>query len=132
MFISIDIEPAVRAHVILLKPRFKAVDVKVMLTSQKEYLVAIDIRLQANSTDSVRVLFHNSLYRYLLEYFLSHSKLLFDLFVHILIIDLFESVDVHPLDRGRLTTMAILVLVVVLKDTLPLVVPVDEVKVILP
>jgi hypothetical protein len=33
MFISIDIESAVGAYVILLKPRFKAVNVKVVLAS---------------------------------------------------------------------------------------------------
>jgi len=133
MLISVNIEPAVGAYVILLKPRFEAVDMKVMLARQKEHFVALDVCLDAYSAHPVGVLFEDRLDRDLLEHLLPDSELLFFLLVHVLVVELFEGVNVHALDwriiRG--SSGAVLVLVVVFEDTLPLVVPVDEVQVVL-
>lgn len=99
MLISVNIEPAIGAYVILLKPRFEAVDVKVMLARQKEDLVALDVRLDAYSAHPVGVLFDDRLDRDLLEHLLPHSELLLLLLVHVLVVQLLESVNVHALDR---------------------------------
>lgn len=138
MFISINVESAVRAYVILLKPRFEAVYMKVMFAPQKEHFVALDIGLEADSAHPVGVLLDHSLDRDLLEYLLPHSELLLDLLVHVLVVELFEGVDVHALNWGKVVVVGgggiyspVLVLVVVFEDTLPFVVPVDEVQVVL-
>ncbi len=60
----IDIKSAIRAYVILVEPRFKAFNVKVMLARQKEDLLPVLIRLQANCTHPARILLHDCLYRY--------------------------------------------------------------------
>ena len=136
MFISVNIESAIRAYVIFLKPRFKALDMKVMLAPQKEHLIPIHICLYANRTYPIRILLNHSLYRYLLQYLLSHTKLLLNLLVHVLIVQLLEGVYVHTFYRGVLGVVrgggspSVLVLVVVFEDTLPLIVPVDEVQVV--
>ncbi len=132
MFISVNIESAIRTYVILLKPRFETLNMKVMLAPQKEHLIPIDICLYANGTYPIRVLLNHSLDRNLLEYLLSHPELFLDLLVHVLIVQLLEGVYVHALDRGIFCSPppSVLVLVVVLEDTLPLIVPVDEVQVV--
>jgi hypothetical protein len=137
MFISVNIESAIRAYVIFLKPRFKTLNMKVMFAPQKEHLIPLHICLYANRTYPIRILFNHSLYRYLLQYLLSHSELLLDLLVHVLIVQLLEGVYVHTFYRGVLGAVrgggsppSVLVLVVVLEDTLPLIVPVDEVQVV--
>jgi hypothetical protein len=131
MFITVNIESAVGAQVILLKPRFKAVDVKVMSAPEKEHLVAFHVRLQADSTHPVGVLLDNRLDRDLLEYLLPYSELLLDLLVHCLVIELFKGSDIHAIDWGLGSGIAVLVLAVVGEDSLPFVVPVDEVQVVL-
>jgi len=138
MLISINIESAVRAYVILLKPRFEAVDMKVMFAPQKEHFVALDIGLEADSAHPVGVLLDHSLDGDLLEYLLPHSELLLDLLVHVLVVELLEGVDVHALNWRKVVVVGgagiyspVLVLVVVFEDTLPFVVPVDEVQVVL-
>jgi hypothetical protein len=137
MLISINVESAVRAYVILLKPGFEAVDMKVMFAPQEEHFVALDICLEADSAHPVGVLLDHSLDRDLLEYLLPHSELLLDLLVHVLVVELLEGVDVHALNRGKVVVVGggiyspILVLVVVFEDTLPFVVPDNEVQVVL-
>ena len=137
MFVSVNIESAIRTNVILLEPRFEAINMKVMFASQKEYLVAIDISLKANGANPIRVLFDHSFNRYLLEYLLPYPKLLLDLLVHVLIVKLLEGIDVHPLNRGILgiigvsSSSSVLVLVVVFEYALPLIVPVNKVQVVL-
>lgn len=135
VFVSVDVESAVGADVILLEPRFEAVYMKVMFASQKEHLVAVDVRLKTNGAHSVWILLHHCLYRYLLEYLLSYSKLLLDLFVHVLIVELLKGRDIHAFNRRIVgvggSSSSILVLVVILEYPLPLIVPVDEVQIVL-
>ena len=137
MFVSVNIESAIRANVILLEPRFEAINMKVMFASQKEYLVAIDISLKANGANPIRVLFDHSFNWYLLEYLLPYPKRLLDILVHVLIVELLEGIDVHALNRGILgiigvsSSSPVLVLVVVFEYALPLIVPVNKVQVVL-
>ena len=91
VFVSVDVESAVGAHVILVEPGFKAVDVKVMLAPQKEDLVAVDVRFEANGAHPVGVLLDDGLDGNLLEHFLPYSELLLDLLVHVLVVELLKG-----------------------------------------
>ena len=136
MFVSVDVEAAVGADVILLEPRFEAVDMKVMFAAEEEYLVAVHVGLEADGADAVRVLLDHGLDRDLLEYLLSHPELLLFLLVHVLVVKLLKGAYVHAFYRGLRVTattviISILVLVMIFEDPLPLIVPVDEVQVVL-
>ncbi len=95
MFVSVDVEAAVGTDVILLEPRFEAVDMKVMFAAEEEYLVAVHVRLEADGADAVRVLLDHGLDRDLLEYLLSHPELLLFFLVHVLIVELLKGAYVH-------------------------------------
>lgn len=100
MFVSVDVEAANGADVILFEPRFEAVDMKVMFAPEEEHLVAVHVRLEADGANAVWVLLDHCLDRNLLEYLLSHPELFLFLLVHVLIVELLEGAYVHAFYRG--------------------------------
>lgn len=136
MFVSVDVKAAVGTDVVLLEPRFEAVDMKVMFAAEEEHLISVHVRLEADGADAVRVLLDHRLDRDLLEYLLSHPELFLFLLVHVLIVELLEGTYVHAFYRRLRVTattvvISILVLVMIFEDSLPFIVPVDEVQVVL-
>ncbi len=100
MFVSVDVEAAVGADVVLLEPWFEAVDMKVMFAAEEEHLVAVHVHLEADGANAVRVLLDHGLDRDLLEYLLPHPELFLFLLVHVLVVELLEGAYVHAFNWG--------------------------------
>jgi len=112
--------------VILLKPGSDALDVEVVLARQEEDLVPLHIGFQANCADAARIFLDNSLDWDSSKDFVANSVLLFKLLSHVLIVKLFKDLNVHAFNRGTLLPWVI-VNRLIFKDSLPFVVPIDEV-----
>lgn len=114
---------------ILVEPRLYAVNVEVMTAGKEEYLLALHIHLQADSTHPIWILFHHCFDGYRPKYLFSDPILFLDFLRHVLIIDLLESMNIHPFN-GRLL-IVVVIYILILEHPLPLIVPVNEIQVVL-
>ena len=115
---------------ILVKPGLQAVYVEMMLACQKEDLLPLHVDFQANGAHPVGVFLDHSLDGDLHQDVFFHAHRLFDLLSHVLVVEGFEGGDVHAVDRGLADVRVIQTLI--LEDSLPLVIPIDEIQVVLP
>lgn len=115
---------------ILVKPGLQAVYVEMMLACQKEDLLAFQIDLQANRAHAIGIFLDDGLDGDLHQDFFFHTHGLLDLLSHVLVVEGFEGGDVHAINRGLTDVWVIQTLI--FEDSLPLVVPIDEIQVILP
>jgi hypothetical protein len=115
---------------IFVKPWLQTVYVEMMLACQKEDLLPFHVDLQANSAHAVGVFLDHSLYGDLHQDVFFHTHGLLDLLSHVLVVEGFEGGNVHAVDRGLTDVWVIQTLI--FKDSLPLIVPIDEIQVVLP
>ena len=120
-----DIEAAGWTGVVALEPGVDALRVEVVLAAEEEDFVAATVLLDADGADIVfACLVHAPSVKSRNEV-VFHSSLFLDCVEHLFVEDGLESCRVHALD-GRLVRGGVAV-----HDCLPLVVPVDEVEVVL-
>ncbi len=141
MLSFINIESAGWADMVLIEPWFDALNMKMMFASKEENLVAFFVDDQANCTHSFWIFLLNSLDWNLLQNFNWNSIVLLEFFSHVLIlinmsekwlfayIEIFKSLNIHAFNR-RLRVVGIL-MPIVLKDTLPFIIPINKIQVVL-
>lgn len=88
MLLLVDIVPARRAHMVLVKPRLQALDVEVVLAPQEEHLVPPLVDLQADGAHAVRVYFRHCFDGDALQLIIFDSSLLFDFLCHVRILEI--------------------------------------------
>jgi hypothetical protein len=130
MFAFIDIVTAAGTHVTLVKPWLDTLNVKVMLASKKEDLVASHIGFQAYGAHATRVFFNHCLDGDRTKDLRFNSILLLNFLGHIVIIYLLESVDIHTVNWSLVVILIVDTLVV--ENSLPFIVPIYEVQVVFP